>query len=57
MRFQSANLGGAAVDVLFSDGIGGFVAGTGTAVDAARAFVVTRVPAGAATGEVKIRVD
>ncbi|MDH3785216.1 MAG: MopE-related protein, partial [Acidobacteriota bacterium] len=54
---SSGNLGGAVVDVLFSDGVGGFVNGTSTAVDASRGRVATKVPAGTASGQMKLRVD
>ena len=53
----SVNVAGTTVDVLFSNGVGGFVNGTSTVVDVDRGYVVTRVPAGSANGEMKLRVD
>ena len=51
------NMAGATIDVMFRANGGGLVAGDDTARDLARGVVVTRVPAGAVSGEIRLRVD
>ena len=54
---QAENFDGTVVEVLFSNGLGGFVAGTDTAWDAVRGHIITRVPATATSGPMKLWVD
>jgi len=51
------NVDGSTVEAQFLDGGGARVDGVDTVVDAQRGIVATRVPAGAVTGPVHVRVD
>ncbi len=51
------NVDGTAVDIQFSNGIGGWINGTGTRWDPLRGSVLTTVPSGAQTGGLRVRVD
>jgi len=57
LQLSIENADGQTVDVLFTDGAGGFVPGDATGWDPARGMVVTRVPALAKSGGMRLRVD
>ncbi len=57
LQFDIAGLRGDTIELLFSDGAGGTVAGVNTFAETDRGGLVTTVPAGAATGEAAVRID
>ena len=52
--FMAENLSAPGLRVEFSDGAGGWVAGGATQFDGSRGLALTRVPVGAASGEVRL---